>query len=124
MAEAMAVGKPVIATGYSGNVDFMNADNSFLVGYELTQVGPDVPIYPADGEWAEPDLDEAAALMRRVHDDPEAAGVIGARAREDVARTLSPTATGAAMRRRLEELVAHTAAGGAGREATRTPDPH
>ena len=37
MAEAMAVGKPVIATAYSGNVDFMNRDNSLLVDYELTR---------------------------------------------------------------------------------------
>src|SRR3712207_9035191 len=41
MADAMALGKPVIATGYSGNVDFMREDNSWLVPAGLTQVGPD-----------------------------------------------------------------------------------
>ena len=34
MAEAMYLGKPVIATGYSGNLDFMTAENSYLVDYE------------------------------------------------------------------------------------------
>ena len=106
MAEAMAIGKPVIGTGYSGNVDFMNAENSYLVDYTIGLVGPDCEIYPADGEWAEPSVEHAAQLMRRVHDDREEAARIGARAREDVARTLSPEVTGAAMRRRLEELVA------------------
>ena len=42
--------------------------------------------------------------MRRVVERPEEAGAIGARAREDIARELSPRATGEAMRRRLEEI--------------------
>ena len=106
LAEAMAIGKPVIGTGYSGNVDFMNAQNSYLVDYELGRVGPDCEIYPADGEWAEPSVEHAAELMRRVVREPEQAHQIGARAREDIPRELSPAATGAAMRRRLEELAA------------------
>jgi glycosyltransferase involved in cell wall biosynthesis len=106
MAEAMAIGKPVIATAYSGNVDFMNPQNSLLVDYELTRVGAGVEIYPAEAEWADPDLDQAAALMRQVYEDPERARALGARAREDIVRTLSPQTTGAAMRARLEELAA------------------
>ena len=106
MAEAMAIGKPVIGTGYSGNVDFMNADNSYLVDYTIGRVGPDCEIYPPEGEWADPSVEHAAQLMRRVIDDPVEAARLGARAAEDVARTLSPEATGVAMRRRLEELSA------------------
>jgi glycosyltransferase involved in cell wall biosynthesis len=104
MAEAMAIGKPVIGTGYSGNLDFMNADNSYLVEYELGRVGPDCEIYPPEGTWAQPSVEHAAELMRRVVERPEEAAAIGARAREDVARELSPQTTGEAMRRRLEEL--------------------
>jgi glycosyltransferase involved in cell wall biosynthesis len=104
LAEAMAVGKPVLATRYSGNTDFMNDANSYLVDYELTEVGAGVAIYPADGEWAEPSIEHAAQLMRQIYADPEAAARVGARAREDIARELSPAATGAAMRRRLEAL--------------------
>ncbi len=104
MAEAMAIGKPVIATGYSGNLDFMNAENSYLVEYELGRVGPDCEIYPPEGTWARPSVEHAAELMRRVVERPEEAAAIGARAREDIARELSAQATGAAMRRRLEEL--------------------
>ena len=113
MAEAMAIGKPVIATGYSGNVDFMTADNSLLVDYSLTHVGPDAAIYPADGTWAQPSLAHAAALMRRVHDEPGTAAGLGARAREDIARTLSAGATGDAMRRRLEQVIARGCSGDA-----------
>ena len=34
----MALGKPVIATSYSGNCDFMNAVNSCPLGYRLRAV--------------------------------------------------------------------------------------
>lgn len=107
MAEAMAIGKPVIATGYSGNMDFMNDVNSFLVEYTMTRVGPDCQIYPPDGEWAEPSVEHAAKLMRDVYTHPRDAATRAARARDDIARTLSPQAAGAAMRRRLQELAGH-----------------
>ena len=108
MAEAMAIGKPVIATGYSGNVDFMSAENSYLVDYEIGLVGPECEIYPADGEWAEPSVAHAAELMREVWENPEEATVRGARARENIARELSLESTGAAMRARLEEMPGST----------------
>jgi glycosyltransferase involved in cell wall biosynthesis len=104
MAEAMAIGKPVIATGYSGNVDFMNGANSHLVDYALRRVGPECEIYPPEGEWAEPSVEHAAKLMRRVHDERGEAAQLGRRAAADIARTLSSKATGAAMHRRLQEL--------------------
>ena len=104
MAEAMAIGKPVIGTGYSGNVDFMNSENSYLVDFTIGRVGPECEIYPPEGEWAEPSIEHAAELIRRVYGNPQEAARIGIRAREDVARTLSPQATGASMRRRLQEL--------------------
>jgi Glycosyl transferases group 1 len=106
MAEAMALGKPVIGTRYSGNVDFMNDDNSYLIDYTIGRVGPDCEIYPPEGEWAEPDVEHAVALMRSVYDDRREAARRGARAAQDIARTLSPEAAGQAMRRRLEELSA------------------
>jgi glycosyltransferase involved in cell wall biosynthesis len=106
MAEAMAIGKPVIATGYSGNVDFMTTENSYLVDYKMGRVGPDCEIYPPEGEWAEPSVEHAAQLMREVHDHRAAAAARGALAAEEIARTLSPEVTGAAMRRRLEEFSA------------------
>jgi glycosyltransferase involved in cell wall biosynthesis len=106
MAEAMAIGKPVIATGYSGNVDFMDSENSYLVDHTIGRVGPECEIYPPDGEWAEPSVEHAAELMWRVYADRAEASRVGARAAADIARTLSPRTTGAAMRRRLEELTA------------------
>jgi glycosyltransferase involved in cell wall biosynthesis len=110
LAEAMALGKPAIATGYSGNLEFMTPTNSYLVGYAPTHVGPNVEMYPAHGTWAEPDLDHAAELMRRVWAHPEEARATGERARSDVVERLSPKAVGAIARRRLEGLAAQPSA--------------
>lgn len=66
LAEAMLLGKPVIGTAYSGNMQFMSHDNSCLVNYNLIPVPPDA--YPAweDQVWAEPDLEQALWLMEKL----------------------------------------------------------
>ena len=104
LAEAMALGTPVIATGYSGNTDFMTARNSYLVEWTPTRVGPECEIYPAEGSWAEPDLDHAAELMRRVWKRPQEARAKAERAREDIHRLYAPEVVGRLARARLERL--------------------
>ena len=73
MAEAMALGKPVVATGWSGNLEFMSDETAYLVRYEMTRLERAHGPYPAGAEWADPDLDHAAELMRGVFDEREAA---------------------------------------------------
>jgi glycosyltransferase involved in cell wall biosynthesis len=102
--ESMALGKPVIATAYSGNMDFMTADNSFLLGYRLATLERDHGPYMRGAVWADPDLDEAATLLRLVVEQPQAARDRGQRARQDLERERSPAVTGAVLRRRLEEI--------------------
>lgn len=121
MAEAMWLGKPVIATGYSGNLDFMTAENSLLVEHTLVPIGPGADPYPADGEWAEPDVDHAAVLMRRLFDGPVPARQLGARAARDIRRTHSPAAAGELMARRLESVRATGRARPRGRHAAARP---
>ena len=104
LAECMALGKPVIATAFSGPADFMTEQNSYPVPFGMVRVGADCEIYPSHGTWADPDVAQAAALMRRVVENPEEAAAKGQRAREDVERMYSPQAIGELMRARLEEL--------------------
>lgn len=106
LAEAMALGKPVVATAYSGNLDYMTAANSYLVDYELVDVGEGAEPYPADAQWAEPDLDHAASLMRHVFEDREEALARGARGREDLDRDHSLDAAGRALAERLAHATA------------------
>ncbi|HEY5514767.1 MAG TPA: glycosyltransferase [Pengzhenrongella sp.] len=104
MAEAMAWGKPVIATGYSGNLQFMTDENSFLVPWTPTQIPTGAEPYPAGGVWAEPDLDAAAAFMRLVVDHPDVAAARGARAAADIAGLHSAAVAGQTVAARLTEL--------------------
>lgn len=104
MAEAMAHGKPVIATGYSGNLEFMTAETSRLVPYRLTPIPKGIDPYPAGTEWADPDVGAAAELMRELHDDPEEAAELGRRAREHVSEVLSPARTAGFLNSRLTEI--------------------
>ena len=103
-AEAMTLGKPVIATAYSGNLDYMTERNSWLVEGTLREVGPGSWPYPPHAHWADADLDAAARAMREVVEDPAGARERGARAATDLARTHSPAAAGASMRARLENV--------------------
>ena len=104
MAEAMLLGKPVVATGYSGNLDYMTHENSYLVDYELQPIGRAAGPYPADGEWAEPDLGHAAALLREVFEDRAEAARRGERAARDIEANHSLEVVGAAMARRLKAV--------------------
>jgi hypothetical protein len=104
IAEAMLRGKPVIATGWSGPLDYLTQSNAYLVDYRLVQIGEGNDPYPADGSWAEPDLDHAAALMREVVEHPEDAARRAERGRAELEATHSPTAAGEAMAARLARL--------------------
>ena len=106
LAESMWLGKPVIGTGYSGNVDFMTAQNSYLVAHRLVPIGPANEPYPAEGKWAEPDVDHAAALMREVFEHQDEAIRRGARGAEEIRASHGPEAAGRAMVERLELLAA------------------
>jgi glycosyltransferase involved in cell wall biosynthesis/SAM-dependent methyltransferase len=102
LAEAMALGKPVIATGYSGNVDYMDERTAWLVPFQIVPVGSGAEPYPAEAEWAEPDLDAAAAAMREVAGRPDEAAARGGLAAERIRTQHSAQAAGAAISRRLE----------------------
>jgi glycosyltransferase involved in cell wall biosynthesis len=92
LAEAMAAGTPCIATNWSGNLDFMTPDNSWLIDAELVAIDARTPIYACLGAWAEPDLDQAARAMQAILDDPAAARQRATRAQSDLdARNRSGT---------------------------------
>jgi len=101
MAESMAYAKPVIATDYSGNVDFMHEGNSLLIPYELAPIPKGCGPYPAGAEWADPDIDAAVAAMRHVFSDPAAARELGERARADILERFSLDKTAAFLAERF-----------------------
>lgn len=104
MAECMSLGKPVIATAWSGNMEFMTRENSCLVGYRLIDVPPGEYLHGAGQRWADPDTSEASGWMQRLVGDPALAKKIGERAAKDVSVALSRSRAAALMIERLEQV--------------------
>ncbi|MEP6698469.1 MAG: glycosyltransferase [Verrucomicrobiota bacterium] len=101
LAEAMLLGKPVIATNYSGNLAFMDTTNSLLVDYKLVPVANGNGVYPAGSFWADPSEEHAAQRMRQVYDDRDEAMTRAAQAQKEVSEKLSVEVAGSRMLSRL-----------------------
>lgn len=79
MAEAMLLGKPVVATGYGGNLDFMSPQSALIVASPRTTAESDDPPYLAGTTWSEPDLAAAAEGLRCIADSQPLRHTMGAR---------------------------------------------
>jgi len=85
--EAMACGLPTIGTGWSGNTEFMNAGNSWLIDHELVELPDDGWARPGlfrGQRWASPSVEHLRSLMREVYTNREAARRIARRARAEI----------------------------------------
>ena len=104
MSEAMMLGKPTIATAYSGNMDFCTPDTAFLVPHELVPLEPgDYPFWE-DQVWADPDVEAASAHMIALIDDPALGWRRGATARAHISANFSFIARGLDYMSRCNEL--------------------
>jgi len=104
LAEAMAHGKPVIATGWSGNLQFMNPKNSCLVSADLVPIESSVGPYSAGMLWADPRIEDAARLIERLCGDQTYYREISTSARITTEETLSLKSVGSAIRKRVEQI--------------------
>lgn len=106
MAEAMLLGRPVVATGFSGNCAFMDDRNSLLVDHRIITLDRDIPPYKAGQRWAEPSVAHAARQMRKLFDQPEFARELGATAKTDLEQRLNFRVTGKPIAERLAQIAA------------------
>jgi glycosyltransferase involved in cell wall biosynthesis len=104
LAEAMFLGKPVIATGYSGNLDFTNEQNACLVDYRLIPVKDHEYPFATGQKWADPDIDHAVWFMRRLVRESHYHETVGRQAASFIKTYHSPRAVGAKYRARLAAL--------------------
>src|SRR6185503_1426912 len=84
IAEAMTLGKPVVVTAYSGNMDITTPAISLLVKYRLTEIDRDYGFYRICWVWADPDLEHAAESLRYLYENRNKAQQIGSRAKQDI----------------------------------------
>jgi hypothetical protein len=93
----MLLGRPVIATGWSGNMAFMDAASAALVDYRLVPTADGREVYYGS-RWAEPDQGGAVAQLRRLADDAAARAALGACGRERARGSLGAGPLAAAVR--------------------------
>ena len=108
LAEAMFLGKPVIATGYGGNLDFMNETNSCLVRYKLIDVEEGQYPYARGQVWAEPNIDHAVYYMLKLLDERDYGRRLGDIASRHIRTYFSYRAIGLRYKNRLEEILHKT----------------
>jgi glycosyltransferase involved in cell wall biosynthesis len=104
MAEAMCMGKPVVATAYSGNMEFMNTANSCLVDYRMIAVRPGEYPYADGQQWADPDPQHAAQHFRALYQDRTLGSGLGAQGAQDMARDFSVEACMKVLTQRLQQI--------------------
>jgi len=104
LAESMYLGKPVIATGWSANTDFMNHENSCLVNYKLVELTETIGPYDKGQLWAEPDVEHASWYMRKVHGDDIFRRPIAAAASASIREHYAPEVIGSIYRKRLNVI--------------------
>lgn len=103
-AESMALGKPVVMTHWSGNIDFMTAENSCPVDFRLVPVGQADVCYQPDQLWADPDIDQAAYYMKKLYFDNIYYKKLSVKAQEHIQLNYSAEVIGKKIFNRLFEL--------------------
>ena len=104
LAEMMYLGKPVIGTGWSGNMEFMTPMNSFPVDYVLKPLAQRLGVYEAGQLWAEADVGHAAHFLSRIVGDVEHGRQVGRVAAAHMRQGFSANAIGRRYRKRLSVL--------------------
>jgi hypothetical protein len=100
----MFLGKLAMATGWSGNMDFMDSESALVVDFELQDVAADEYPEAAGQQWAYPDIDHAISLALSVVDDRSMAHRIAQNGLNRVRDRCSDRAVGLRALERLQTI--------------------
>ncbi len=102
LAEAMFLGVPVVATGWSSNMDFMTLNNSYPIKYDLVELDQDYGPYKKGSIWADPDVGHAASCLLEIMTQPQSAQQKILRALSDIKQFNSPESVGKRIKSRVD----------------------
>ena len=106
--EAACRGKPVIATAFSGPLDYLDPQSHWLVRAAPAPARQRYSYYNPAMKWAEPDLAHAVEGLRWVGGHREAARAAARAAAERLRANYAPARIGEFAKRRLMELLTRT----------------
>jgi len=104
IAEAMALGQPVVVTNFSGNVDFCEPDTAFLVDGELVPLRPGDYLFAEGQYWCDPEVSIAAEQLKRMIDDAPLRERIAQAGKARIERDYSVQAVARAYAQRLANI--------------------
>lgn len=104
LAESMLLGKPTVATNWSGNLEFMTKETACLVDYDLVELKKDIPPFKKGFHWANPKISDASKCMKKLLEDKQFYDTISDNAKKYVSERLSQDAVGAIVASRLREI--------------------
>lgn len=111
LAEAMLLGVPCIATGWSANTEFMNAETACMLDYKLIPIAKDLGPFRKGNYWADPDAHQAAAYMRRLYEDPDFYRKIAVNAKAHAQKVFAMERAAGKIRERIRAIYQGRAAG-------------
>ena len=106
MAEAMSLGTPAVATGWSANTEFMPEEASCPVKYGLVPVNGGYQLDDGTMMWAEPDVHDAAKYLKRLKEDPEYYREKAENGQRYIRENLSVEKCAEKIRKRMDEILA------------------
>ncbi|MDR6458860.1 glycosyltransferase involved in cell wall biosynthesis [Chryseobacterium vietnamense] len=101
MAEAMAYGKIVVGTGYSGNLDFMNVNNSFLIQYDFIKTANTKGLIDEGLTLARPSLKDAVEKLQYIKNNFESLTLMREKAESQISDNFSIQSIGELFKIRL-----------------------
>ncbi|HEY3170401.1 MAG TPA: glycosyltransferase [Thermoanaerobaculia bacterium] len=110
IAEAMALGKPVVVTDYSGSRDFVDETTGFPVRWRPSTLDRTLGPYEEGTRWAEPDEEHAVEILRAIVEDPAEAARRARAGQRRICERYGLGATGGRLAERLDRLVARLSA--------------
>ncbi len=105
LGEAMALGRLVLGTNWSGNTDFLNPDNGLAVAHSMVALKEGDYPYWQGQSWAEPDVNDAYRLLKPVLADPTRGRALALKGQASVLQSHGNRAVGLRMLERLEALI-------------------
>ena len=104
LAEAMALGTPVVATNYSANTEFMSSDVACMVDYDKVMLEDDIWPYEKGNYWAEPDIEQASVYLRRLYEEPDFYNEIKTKAKKHISERLGEQRVAELIKIRCKEV--------------------